>query len=378
MALTGGELSRTIPAFHHFNPSGSSMKSSTRPYLAVAVALGALACTSPSTTQAKGSAAPPAADPNAPVAKIGTDVISGKDLEEFAKAEFRKLDAQYQEQLYQMKRQALDTMIMERLVEAKAKAAGKSSKDYVQAEILARVGTPSDAEVQQVYDAAKAQGRDLPPIAQVKETIVRYIQQQKAQAAAQAYYDKLKAEPKVEILLPPYRAPRQQVEAKGPSRGPASAPITIVEFSDFECPYCSRAEETVSEVMRVYGDKIRLVFRDLPLPNHQNAPKAAEAAHCAGEQGKYWEMHAKLFANQRALEVPALKGYAKDLKLDQAKFDKCLDSGATAALVEASKKAGAEAGVNGTPAFFVNGVLISGAQPFEAFKEVIDAELAQK
>ena len=178
----------------------------------------------------------------------------------------------------------------------------------------------------------------------MKETIVRYIQQQKGQAAAQAYYDKLKADAKVEILLPPYRAPRQQVEAKGPSRGPANAPVTIVEFSDFECPYCSRAEETVSEVMRVYGDKIRLVFRDLPLPNHQNAPKAAEAAHCAGEQGKYWEMHAKLFANQRALEVPSLKGYAKDLKLDQATFDKCLDSGATAALVEASKKAGERGG----------------------------------
>jgi len=353
------------------------MKFSTRPYLAVAAALGALACTSPSTTQAKPAAAP-AADPNAPVAKIGADAISAKDLEDFAKGELKKLDQQYQEQLYQLKRQALDTMIMKRLVEGKAKAAGKSPDEYVQAEIMARVGTPSDAEIQQVYDAAKAQGRDLPPMSQVKETIVRFIQQQKAQAAAQAYYDKLKADAKVEILLPPYRPPRQQVEAKGPSRGPAGAPITIVEFSDFECPYCSRAEETVSEVLRVYGDKIRLVYRDLPLPNHTNAPKAAEAAHCAGEQDKYWEMHAKLFANQRALDVASLKGYAKDLKLDQARFDKCLDSGAMAAKVEEGKKAGNELGISGTPAFFVNGILISGAQPFDAFKEVIDAELAQK
>jgi protein-disulfide isomerase len=350
------------------------MKFSTRPYLAVAAALGALACTSPSTTQAK---AAPAADPNAPVARIGTDVISAKELEESAKGDLKKLEGQYQEQLYQMKRQALDTIIMKRLVDAKAKAAGKSPEEFVQGEVMSRIPPTTDAEVQQVYDAAKAQGRDLPPIAQVKETIVRYVQQQKAQAAVQAYYDKLKADAKVEILLPPYRAPRQQVEAKGPSRGPAAAPVTIVEFSDFECPYCSRAEETVSEVMRVYGDKIRLVYRDLPLPNHKNAPKAAEAAHCAGEQGKYWEMHAKLFANQRALEVPALKGYAKDLKLDQAKFDKCLDSGATAAIVEENRKVGNEAGVNGTPAFFVNGVLISGAQPFDAFKEIIDAELAQ-
>jgi len=351
------------------------MKFSTRPYLAVAAALGALACTSPSTTQAK---AAPAADPNAPVAKIGTEVISAKELEDFAKGDLKKLESQFQEQLYQTKRQALDTIIMKRLVEAKAKAAGKSPEEFVQAEVMSRIPPTTDAEVQQVYDAAKAQGRDLPPIAQVKDTIVRYVQQQKAQAAAQAYYDKLKADAKVEILLPPYRAPRQQVEAKGPSRGPAAAPVTIVEFSDFECPYCSRAEETVSEVMRVYGDKIRLVYRDLPLPNHKNAPKAAEAAHCAGEQGKYWEMHAKLFANQRALEVPALKGYAKDLKLDQAKFDKCLDSGATAAIVEENRRVGNEAGVNGTPAFFVNGILISGAQPFDAFKEVIDVELAQK
>jgi len=353
------------------------MPFSPRHVLAVVAALGALACTSPSTTQAK-SAAAPVADPNAPVAKIGAEAISGKELEEFAKGEFKKLDQQYQEQLYQLKRQALDSMIMKRIVEAKAKAAGKSPEDYVKAEVLDKMPPPTDAEVQQVYDAAKAQGRDLPPIGQVKETIVRFIQQQKAQAAAQAYYDKLKAEAKVEILLAPYRAPRQAVEAKGPSRGPANAPVTIVEFSDFECPYCSRAEETISEVVRVYGDKVRVVYRDLPLPNHQNAAKAAEAAHCAGEQGKYWEMHARLFANQRALDVAALKGYAKDLKLDQAKFDKCLDSGATASLVEEGKKAGNELGISGTPAFFVNGIMINGAQPFDAFKEIIDAELAQK
>ena len=351
------------------------MKSSTRSYLAVAAALGALACTSPSTTQAKPAAAPDAATP---VAKIGSEVISSKELEEYAKGDLKKLDQQYQEQLYQLKRQALDTMVMKRLLESKAKAAGKSVEEFAQGEILAMVGTPTDAEVQQIYDAAKAQGRDLPPIGQVRETIVRYIQQQKAQAAAQAYYDKLKAEAKVEILLPVWRPPRQQVEAKGPSRGPATAPVTIVEFSDFECPYCSRAEETISEVIRVYGDKVRVIYRDLPLPNHTNAPKAAEAAHCAGEQGKYWEMHAKLFANQRALDVKSLKGYAKDLKLDQAKFDQCLDSGVKAALVEEGKKAGNEAGITGTPAFFVNGILISGAQPFDAFKEVIDAELAAK
>ncbi|HYG67396.1 MAG TPA: thioredoxin domain-containing protein, partial [Anaeromyxobacteraceae bacterium] len=121
--------------------------------------------------------------------------------------------------------------------------------------------------------------------------------------------------------------------------------------------------------------QVRLVYRDYPLPNHTQAPKAAEAAHCAGDQGKYWEMHGKLFAVGGKLEVPSLKGYAKELGLDQAKFDQCLDSGVKAAVVEGHRKAGEEAGVNGTPAFFVNGQLISGAQPLDAFKKVIDREL---
>jgi protein-disulfide isomerase len=353
------------------------MRFTPRPVLAIVSVLGALACTSPATTQAKAAGAP-AADPNAPVAKIGGEAISGKELEEFAKAELKKLDQQFQEQVYQVKRSALESMVVKRLVEARAKAAGKSPEDFMKAEIVDKVPVPSDAEIQAVYDQAKAAGRDLPPIAQVKEPIARYIQQQKAQGAAQAYYDKLKADAKVEILLAPYRPPRVAVEAKGPSRGPEKAPITIVEFSDFECPYCGRGEEVISEVLRAYPEKIRLYYRDFPLPMHPNAPKSAEAAHCAGDQGKYWEMHAKLFANQRALEIPALKGYAKSLNLDTAKFDKCLDSGEKAKIVEEAHKAGTELGVNGTPAFFVNGIMISGAQPFDAFKEIIDGELAKK
>ncbi|MFL5264542.1 MAG: DsbA family protein, partial [Anaeromyxobacteraceae bacterium] len=185
--------------------------------------------------------------------------------------------------------------------------------------------------------------------------------------------DKLKADAKVETFL---KAPRVQVAAEGPSKGANAAPVTIVEFSDFQCPFCSKAEETVDKVMKTYDGKVKLVFRDYPLPFHPNAQKAAEAAHCAGAQDKYWEMHKVLFANQKALEPAALKGYAKELKLDQPKFDKCLDSGEMAKKVEANKEAGAKVGVSGTPAFFVNGVMLSGAQPFDEFKTLIDQELA--
>jgi protein-disulfide isomerase len=190
-----------------------------------------------------------------------------------------------------------------------------------------------------------------------------------------AFIDRLKKELNVKVAL---KAPRHEVAAEGPSKGPATAPITIVEFSDFECPFCVKAEDTVKKVLDAYPGKIRLVYRDFPLPFHPSAQKAAEAAQCAGDQGKYWDMHEKLFANQKALEPAALKGYAKDLKLDQAKFDKCLDSGEKAKVVETNKKAGEKLGVTGTPAFFINGIQLTGAQPFEEFKSVIDQELASK
>jgi protein-disulfide isomerase len=346
---------------------------SRRPSLAVLAALGALACTPTAPTQADAKAKPDA-DPNAPVARIGGQVVTAKELDEFAKAQLQQLDQQYQEQRSQLRRQGLDSLIVKKLVEAKA--GGKPVEEFLQAELMDKVPEPTPAEVRKVYDDAKGQGRELPPFDQVKDSIVRYLKQQKAQGALAAYVEKLKADAKVEILLAAYRPPKVTVEAKGPSKGPPNAPITIVEFSDFQCPYCSRAEGVVAEVLRAYPDKIRLHYRDYPLPNHADAPKAAEAAHCAGDQGKYWEMHAKLFANQPSLDVKSLKGYAKALGLDTARFDKCLDSGEKAAIVEEGKKAGTAAGVNGTPAFFVNGVLISGAQPFEAFKTIIDEELA--
>ena len=212
----------------------------------------------------------------------------------------------------------------------------------------------------------------------MKGDIARFIKNQKGQGALAEYYEQLKKEMNIEVLLPPYEAPKVAVDATGPSKGPATAPITIVEFSDFECPYCVRAEPTVKELLAKYPGKIRLVYRDFPLPMHARAPKAAEAAHCAGDQGKYWEMHEKLFANATKLELTDLKGYARDVGVDGGKFDQCLDSGEKAQVVEKHKKAGEEVGVTGTPAFFINGRSLSGAQPLEAFKAIVDQELKGK
>jgi protein-disulfide isomerase len=169
-------------------------------------------------------------------------------------------------------------------------------------------------------------------------------------------------------------------EADNPSIGDADAPVTIIEFSDFECPFCGRyVTQTYPQIKKDYVDtgKVRIVFRDYPLPFHSNAQKAAEAAECADDQGKFWDMHAKLFSNQQALDVASLKKYAGELALDQTEFDECLDSGKHAAEVQQDLADGSAAGVSGTPSFFVNGMLLVGAQPYSEFKKLIDAELAK-
>jgi len=163
-----------------------------------------------------------------------------------------------------------------------------------------------------------------------------------------------------------------------PAWGPEDATVTIVEFSDFQCPYCSRfAVETYPQIKQQYGDKVRFVFRDFPLTQiHENAQKASEAAQCANEQGKFWEYHDKLFASQAALDAASLKSYASELGLDSATFDQCLDTGKYTDEVQKDLQEGAGYGVQGTPSFFINGLLVSGAQPFASFQTAIDAALA--
>lgn len=164
--------------------------------------------------------------------------------------------------------------------------------------------------------------------------------------------------------------------------GKVDAPVTIIEFSDYECPFCEKFfTETYPQLKKDYVDtgKVKIVFRDFPLSFHPNAQKAAEAAECAGEQGgntAYFKMHDKLFQNQNDLSVNSLKKYAKEIGLDTAKFNSCLDSGKMASEIQKDESDGQAAGVSGTPAFFINGKLLEGAQPYSAFKKVIDEELA--
>jgi protein-disulfide isomerase len=189
--------------------------------------------------------------------------------------------------------------------------------------------------------------------------------------------DKAAAAPQQARKQPDPKAVYKVPVGDAPVKGSADALVTIVEFSDFQCPFCSRVEGTMKQVVETYGKDVRVAFKQNPLPFHNNAAIAAEASLAAHDQGKFWEMHEKLFANQNALEREKLEGYAKDLGLNASKFKDSLDSNKHKATIEADQKLARDLGASGTPSFFVNGRSLRGAQPFDAFKTLIDEELAK-
>jgi protein-disulfide isomerase len=312
-------------------------------------------------------------DPKTVVAKYNGKTITLGDLE---KAPGGDKLFEMEEQRYQLRRQLIDQLVFTDLIKAEAAKAGMQDEAWMKQQVDAKVTQPSDAEVQAMFDQAKDQ---MPPgstLESMRPRIVEFLTRQQKSKLAQEIFDRLEKQANVEVSLAEPKKPKKEVEAKGPSRGPENAKVTIVEFSDFQCPFCGRAHDTVEEVMSAYAGKVRLVFRQFPLEFHENAPKAAEAALCANEQSKFWDYHDLLFKNQQKLKVDDLKAHAASMGLDAGKFNECLDSGRMATAVKEDQAAGAKAGVNGTPAFFINGTMLSGAQPLEEFKKVIDAELA--
>jgi len=324
----------------------------------------------------------PAPSANAKAAVVNGQTITMGDVETKATDKLEDLDLQHQQmearfdqERVNTLRQTLDDMIDDRLLDLEAKASGKT-KDQLLAE-KTKAPDVTDADVDAFYNQLQQQRpQGLPPKEQIVAQIRQHLQQQNGQKAKDDYMKELRAKYKVETFI---EEPRIKVATEGePAKGPANAPVTIVEFSDFQCPFCGRVEPTIAQIEQKYGSQVRFVFRQFPLTSiHPMAQKAAEASLCANEQGKFWEMHDAMFADQQKLEVPDLKAKAGKLGLDQAKFDQCLDTGKYVQKIKDDTKAGAVAGVNGTPAFFINGRSLSGAQPYDALAQAIDEELAK-
>lgn len=275
----------------------------------------------------------------------------------------------------EMLQKALDDIVEDKLLELEAAKNKVSIDQLLQTEVETKVETPSTSEVDAFYESYK--DRIPVPKAEALPQVRTYLIEQSRIRFRQALIDKLKTQYGFKSYLDPMRT--EIATAGFPSKGPAGAPVTIVEFSDFECPFCGGLFPTLKQVEKEYGDKVRVVYRQFPLTNiHPYAQKAAEASLCANDQKHFWEFHDSMFGNQRELSIADLKQRAVDMKLDTAAFNQCLDSGKHAAAVQKDVEEGARAGVTGTPALFINGRLLSGNQPLNGIKELIDDELKRK
>jgi protein-disulfide isomerase len=342
------------------------------------IALSLLACdttaNNPAATAAddahSATAASAASDGGEVVATVAGTDITRSELEATVRAQLIELD----NQRYQLLRGGLDQLIGQQLLQKEAEARGVSLGELMNAEVTSKLSEPTEEEINQVYEANKAQLGDA-TLEDLKPRIVEFLSQQQSAQLHGQLIASLRDKYETVVNLP---IPRVQVSDGGrESRGGGEdAPVTIIAFSDYECPYCRMAEGTVEQVREKYGNKLRYVHRDYPLPFHAHAHVAAQAARCAGEQGKFWEYHEALWKAE-SLERENLEALATELGLDETEFENCLSSGKEAPGIDADLEAGAQAGVNGTPAFFVNGIMLSGAQPLEAFTAVIDEELAR-
>lgn len=307
--------------------------------------------------------------PQPTVATVDGQPVYDSDLTSSVEGQLQPL----RNQEYEIKRKALDSLIEQRVLENAAKKKGLTTDKLLEQEVDAKIAEPSDAQLEGYYFGLRVTSSSFE---EIKPKLREAYKQAKIQEARQAYIKNLRAESNVIVQL---AAPRVEV-AYDPARlrGNAKAPIMIVEFSDYQCPYCHAAEPTVKEILAKYGDRVSLSYRDFPLTAiHSQAQISAIASHCALEQGKFWEFHDQLFKASK-LEKDDLIGYAKDLKLDDAQFASCLASSKYNAGIDKDLQEGRKAGVNGTPGFFINGIFLSGAQPKEAFSRVIDDELAAK
>jgi len=289
-------------------------------------------------------------------------------LQESQQREQRQLERKFAQSRHELLQQRLDKLLDARALEREAKNRGVGTE-----EVLAglKLEVPAEADVRSFYETNKDRIREPYEVAAPK--VRQYLSGQLNQTATRRFYDNLRARNGISAQLAPYRL---AVAASGPMRGHDTAAVTIVEFGDFQCPYCREAETALRTVMERHPKDVRLVFRNLPLTQiHPNAKVAAEAAVCAGRQGRFWEMHDAMYEDQSALTSERLKRTAARLGLDAGRFASCLTDDATGRALGDDAAAALALGLSGTPYFFINGRPIDGNVPVETFESIIADEL---
>ena len=316
------------------------------------------------------------------VATIDGSVISEEELSRAAAADIEKLEVQklqFEANLIrnrqQIREKTLDRLVDEKILDAEAVRRGVSRQDLLAKEVGDKVKDPTTEEVNLFYESNKDRIRTS--LEQVTPQIRQYLKQQSYNRLKDEYLASLKKDRSIKLSLEPLRLDVPVVNH--PSRGNEQAPVTIVEFSDFQCPYCRDFTSTLDRVMKEFPSDVRVVFRQLPLNDiHPMAQKAAEASLCAKAQNKFWELHDLMFKDQTNLNVENLKAKAPGLGLDAAAFNSCLDSGKYAQEVDRDIREGARLGADGTPSIFINGRFLSGSRPYDEIVSMIKEELQKK
>ncbi len=304
------------------------------------------------------------------VAKIGDEVVTEEQLIGSEKLTYLDL----QKKIYEFKYRRLTEIMQERLMAQEAKKAGMSVDDYINKKLASKISV-SKKEYDQFVKERKIPDAQVTP--QLKERIETFIKDQKKNDIVQSELAKLTKSSPVEVYFKKPKISLNVNIAQAPTWGKEDSKVTIIEFSDFQCPYCSKAADTMKEVKAKYKGKVRVAYKHFPLSFHPEAKPAAEASMCVNEQGndKFWKFYGEVFKNQKTLDAASLETYAKTSGADVAKYKTCLQEKRYADLVQKDVAEGEQLGIRSTPTFLVNGELVNGALPIEAFSEVIDEAL---
>ncbi len=298
------------------------------------------------------------------VAEIAGKKVTADELE--YKEAGKLLQAKYK--YYLAERDALDQFIDDQLLEMQAKKEGITLDELFKRHVSINIPEPTEDQLRFYYEGVQTDES----YESARSHIIDTVHQLRLKKARDAYIADLRGQYGVVVEL---SQPSAHVEVgSAPRLGPETAPVQIIEFADYECPYCQKVNEDLLRLRDQFGSFVSIVFKDFPLPMHPLAAKAAEAARCAGAQGKFWEFHDSLFETKK-IEVPQLKDEARALKLDTARFDQCLDSGEEAAPVKKDSQEGLRLGLQGTPSFFINGHFMSGAIGYGKLRETVMQEL---
>ena len=307
------------------------------------------------------------------LAEVNGVVVTASDLDKHA----GKALAQQRHKLYSIEKEKLDEYVGGVLLSQEAGKRNISVATLLEQEVNKKVKPVSDDDIAKFYEENKAR---LPvELEKVKEQIREHLGNQRLAAQKANFFDSLRKNASVNIYLQPPPVFRVNVTTTGaPSKGDPKAPVTLIKFEDFQCPFCKQVQPTFLKLLEKYDGKLRLVHKDLPLDSiHPQARQAAEAARCADEQGKFWEYHNLLYDKAPKFGLVELKTYAEEVGLEVESFRSCYNTGKYKKLVQRDYNEGADLGITGTPTFFINGREFSGNQPVEAFSAIIEEELAR-